>query len=100
MAEIKTDAVVEDLKALSQDAKKMVREAQDDAREKTAELSNKCLELLNTVVATAREVPSVAAAKTKEVAVTTDDYVHQNPWRAVTLSAGIGLVLGILLSKK
>ncbi|MES2024196.1 MAG: hypothetical protein V4448_01435 [Pseudomonadota bacterium] len=45
-------------------------------------------------------MPSVAAKKTKEVAVTTDDFVNQNPWRAVTISAGLGLVLGFLFSRK
>lgn len=100
MAEVKLDAVTDDLKTLSRDAKKMAREAHDDAMEKTGELSAKCVELFNSAIATAKEVPSVAAAKTKEVAASTDDYVHQNPWKAVTLSAGVGLLLGVIFSKR
>ena len=100
MAEEKMNAVTDDLKTLSRDAKKMVREAHDDVMEKNGELSAKCMELFNSAIATAKEVPAVAAAKTKEVAASTDDYVHQNPWKAVTLSAGVGLLLGVIFSRR
>lgn len=100
MTEAKVEAVSDDLKALSQDAKKMAREAQEDFMQKNGELSAKCAEFFNSAIAAAKEVPAAAVAKTKEVAVSTDDYVHHNPWRAVTLSAGIGLLLGLLLAKK
>lgn len=100
MAEVKLDAVTDDLKTLSGDAKKIAREAQDDVVAKTGELSTKCMELFNTAVASAREVPAIAAAKTKEVAASTDEYVHENPWKAVTLSAGVGLLLGVIFSKR
>jgi len=100
MAETRMDVVTDDLKTLSLDAKKMAHEAHADAMEKTGELSAKCMELFNSAIATAKEVPAVAAAKTKEVAASTDDYVHQNPWKAVTLSAGIGLLLGLIFAKK
>ena len=30
----------------------------------------------------------------------TDDYVHENPWRAVGIAAGVGFLLGILLSRR
>lgn len=100
MADTKVETVTNDLKALSEDAKKVAKEIKEDALEKSTELSNKCLDLLTTVVATAKEVPGAAAAKTKEVALSTDDYVHQNPWRAVTIAAGVGLVFGFLFAKK
>ena len=38
--------------------------------------------------------------KTKEVARATDDYVHEHPWRAVGTAAGIGLVIGLLISRR
>ena len=100
MAEVRLDAVTDDLKNLSQDTKKMAHEVHDDVMGKTGELSAKCMELFNSAIATAKEVPAVAAAKTKEVATSTDQYVHQNPWKAVTVSAGVGLLLGVIFSKR
>jgi ElaB/YqjD/DUF883 family membrane-anchored ribosome-binding protein len=100
MANANTDAVADDVKKLSKDASEVVRNAKADAMEKTGELSKKCMAFLDSAIAAAKDVPAVAAARTKEVAVSTDDYVHQNPWRAVTISAGVGLVLGFLFTRK
>ncbi|RYF36345.1 MAG: DUF883 family protein, partial [Comamonadaceae bacterium] len=29
-----------------------------------------------------------------------DVYVHENPWRAIGLAAGAGLVIGLLISRR
>lgn len=34
--------------------------------------------------------------KTREAAATTDAYVHENPWTAVGIAAGVGLAVGLL----
>ena len=38
--------------------------------------------------------------KTREAAHATDDYVKHNPWQAVGLGAAVGLVIGLLISRK
>ena len=38
--------------------------------------------------------------KTREAVHATDDYVQANPWQAVGLGAAVGLVLGLLISRK
>jgi ElaB/YqjD/DUF883 family membrane-anchored ribosome-binding protein len=100
MANANTDTITDDVKKLGKDASDVVRNAKADAMEKSGELSKKCMAFLDSAIAAAKEVPTVAAARTKEVAVSTDDYVHQNPWRAVTISAGVGVLLGFLFSRK
>jgi ElaB/YqjD/DUF883 family membrane-anchored ribosome-binding protein len=37
--------------------------------------------------------------KAKQAARATDDYVHENPWRAVGIGAGVGLIIGMLISR-
>lgn len=98
--ETKLDDVTKDVKNLSKDAKALSSEAQEDVREKAGELSKKCTEFLNSAMAAAKEVPTIAATRTKEVAASTDEYVHQKPWRAVTLSAGLGILLGVMFAKR
>tara|TARA_R110001599_G_scaffold159052_1_gene346002 strand:+ start:21635 stop:21931 length:297 start_codon:yes stop_codon:yes gene_type:complete len=94
------DTVAEDLKTLAKDTGKMAKDVKQDAIDKSEDLSKKCIAFIDSALAAAKDVPAVAAARTKEAAVTTDDYVHKNPWRAVTISAGIGLVLGVIMSKR
>jgi ElaB/YqjD/DUF883 family membrane-anchored ribosome-binding protein len=36
----------------------------------------------------------------QDAARAADDYVHENPWRAVGIAAGVGFLLGILLSRR
>ena len=33
-------------------------------------------------------------------AKTTDDYVHENPWAVIGVSAGVGLIVGYLLARR
>ena len=35
-------------------------------------------------------------ARARAVARSTDDYVHQNPWTAIAVAAGIGFIAGML----
>ena len=38
--------------------------------------------------------------KSKEAAEIADDYVRENPWSAVGIAAGVGLILGLLIRAK
>ena len=38
--------------------------------------------------------------KGKVAAKVTDEYVHENPWKAIGVSAGIGLVIGLLIGRR
>jgi ElaB/YqjD/DUF883 family membrane-anchored ribosome-binding protein len=41
-----------------------------------------------------------AVAKARKFASDSDDYVHENPWTAVGVGAGVGLLLGLLIGRK
>ena len=45
-------------------------------------------------------VAAAAIEAGKDIAATTDDYVQENPWSAIAISAGIGLLLGLAISRK
>ena len=38
--------------------------------------------------------------KGRQIARTTDDYVHDNPWQSVGIAAGVGLLVGILIGRR
>jgi ElaB/YqjD/DUF883 family membrane-anchored ribosome-binding protein len=46
------------------------------------------------------EAQEMVADRAKAAARATDDYVHANPWRAVGIAAGVGLVVGMLISRR
>ena len=43
---------------------------------------------------------SAVAADDKEAARDADGYVREHPWQAVGIAAGVGLLLGILISRR
>lgn len=45
-----------------------------------------------------RDIQQAVMVKTREAAVNTDHYVHENPWQVVGIAAGLGFVLGLLLA--
>jgi ElaB/YqjD/DUF883 family membrane-anchored ribosome-binding protein len=47
-----------------------------------------------------RDIQSAVMTKTKYAAESTDQYVHENPWKVVGIGAGLGFVLGLLMAPR
>ncbi|HVL76156.1 MAG TPA: DUF883 family protein [Noviherbaspirillum sp.] len=89
-----------DMRTLVQDAQELFREASMATGEKAEELRARGMELLEAAIEKTHELQAVALEKGKVAAKNADEYVHQNPWQAVAMSAGIGLLVGLLISRK
>lgn len=89
-----------DMKTLVQDAQDMFREATSATGMKADELRNKGMALLETAVTKAQDVQAAAMETGKELATNADDYVRENPWRAVAVSATVGVLVGLLIARK
>lgn len=89
-----------DMKTLVQDAQDLFREATSATGIKADELRSKAMALLETAVTKAQDVQAAAVETGKELATNADDYVHENPWRAVAVSATVGMLVGLLIARK
>lgn len=78
-----------DLKAVIADAEELLRATADEAGPKVQEVRERAEESLRA----AREHLKGAGAEL-------ETQVRAHPWAAVGIAAGVGLVLGILLSRK
>jgi ElaB/YqjD/DUF883 family membrane-anchored ribosome-binding protein len=47
-----------------------------------------------------QELEGDTVDRARDAARATDDYVHDHPWMSITISAVIGLLLGMLLSRR
>lgn len=45
------------------------------------------------------QIQESLSQKTKAAAEATDAYVHENPWKVVGMAAGLGLIIGLILSR-
>ena len=100
MLENNLKTVRTDLRSLLRDAQDLFREATSSTGMKADELRERGLELLDTALVKAQDLQSVALDTSKEVVDTADSYVKDNPWRAVAISAGVGVLLGMMIGRR
>lgn len=46
------------------------------------------------------EMQAALADKTTQCARQTDQYVHDSPWQAIGIAAGLGLIIGLLIRRR
>ena len=47
-----------------------------------------------------QELEGEAVDRAKAAARYTDDYVHDHPWQAIGIAAGVGLAVGLLMNRR
>jgi len=94
------DKLVGDLKALVADAEELLKATASQAGERVAEARQKIEQSLIEGKKALADAEKTLVKKSQECAEIADDYVRENPWSAVGLAAGVGLVLGLLLRGK
>lgn len=100
MLESKVKTVRNDMKTLMREAQELFREATTATGERADELRAKGMSLLDAAALKAQELQSVARDTGKEVAETADEFITANPWKAIAISAGVGVLLGMLIGRK
>ena len=88
-----------DLQALVREAQQVLREASTETGDKANMLIGKGIGLLDDTLAKAQDLQSAAIHSGREMVTTTDDYVHENPWRAIVISLSVGLLAGVCVSR-
>ena len=92
--------LIDDLKVVIADAEEILRSTKDLAGEKMVELRAHIGERLADAKVRLAETDAILREKTCAAARVTDTYVKENPWQAVGVAAGIGLLIGIFASRR
>lgn len=96
---VSKEKLMQDLRAVVTDAEELLRATAGQAGEKVAAARERIQENLAMTKARLVVAEEAVVAKTKLAARATDEYVHENPWRAVGIAAGAALVVGMLISR-
>lgn len=94
------EQVVNDIKSAIADAEDMLSATADQAGEKVANLRARIQERLKTARVRLVEAEEALVAKTRAAARATDAYVHESPWTAVGVAAGVGLLVGLIIGRR
>ena len=100
MSEVNKERLMSDIKNVLADAEDLLKQAASATGERASELRETALTRLKQAKEKAADVQVVVVEKGKKAARATDDYVHDHPWRAVGVAAGVGLLIGLLLNRK
>jgi ElaB/YqjD/DUF883 family membrane-anchored ribosome-binding protein len=98
--EVTTDQLVADLKTVMQDAEALLRATSAQTGEKIQEVRARAEASLRQAQVRLGQLEDEALKRAREVADATEDYVRENPWQSVGIAAGIGLLLGLILSRR
>lgn len=94
-----TGKLLADFKVLIGDAEELLKATTNVAGEKAAVARGRIEHSLEEGKKSLAQAEDLLLGKSKEAAKAAEDYVRENPWSAVGMAAGIGLVLGILLRR-
>jgi ElaB/YqjD/DUF883 family membrane-anchored ribosome-binding protein len=99
-SDVTKEQLIADFKVVLSDAEALIKATANQGGEALATVRAKAQESL----AIAREKLSDAQAallvRTKAAAQATDVYVHENPWQAIGVAAGLGLLIGFLMGRR
>jgi ElaB/YqjD/DUF883 family membrane-anchored ribosome-binding protein len=94
------EKLAQDLKIVIADLEDLVRATASVAEQKVAAAREKAQHNLQRAKVKLAEVEDVIIDRSKQAARATDEYVHEHPWRAVGVAAGIGIIIGMLISRR
>jgi len=92
--------LVSDMKVVVADAEEILRATAGVAGDKMGDLRERFGERLRDARMRLADAEAALVDRTKAAARATDDYVHENPWRAVGLAAAVGLLLGVIIGRR
>ena len=97
--DVDKEKLMQDFRAVLADTEELLRATAGQAGEKAAVVRERIQESLAAAKVRLAAAEEVVAAKAKEAANATDEYVHENPWKAVGIGVGVGLIVGMLISR-
>lgn len=94
------DKLMSDLRVVITDAEELLKLTAGQAGDKVAELRTRMQERMAQAKDELGQLQSAAVDQAREAAKATDHFVHDRPWTAVGVAAGIGLIAGLLIGRR
>lgn len=100
VSDVSKEKLVQDLKLVIADAEELLKATAAQAGEKVAAARERIQDRIHTAKIKLAEAEEALVIRTKEAARVTDQFVHEKPWYAVGIAAGVGLIIGMLIGRR
>ncbi len=94
------DQLMSDLKTVIQDAESWLRNGSQMTGEELANARAKFERTLSSAKADLMRLEETVVQRTKDAAKATDEFVTENPWKAVGVGAAAGILIGMLIARR
>ena len=100
MSTAQKDKLMSDLRLVIADAEELLRMTADQAGDVAADVRSRVQARMSQARDDLLQLQDAAVEKAKAAGHATDEFVHENPWKSVGIAAGVGLLLGLLVSRR
>jgi ElaB/YqjD/DUF883 family membrane-anchored ribosome-binding protein len=97
---VTTDKLMQELKAVVGDTEELLKATSSQGGDQIARIRTRAEESLRTARARMKDITQAAEAQALEAAREVDKQVHDNPWTAIGVAAGLGLAVGLMLRRE
>ena len=94
------DKLITDFKTVMTDTEELLHATANQAGEKVTAARGRVEERLRLARDELDRAQAAVVNKTRAAARATDGYVHEHPWSVAGICAGVGLLLGMLISRR
>lgn len=98
--EVTKEKLISDFKVVVADAEALLKASAGQGGEALAAVRSRVEESLAAAKEKMIDAEEELLLKTKAAAKATDEYVHDHPWNAVGIAAGVGLLVGLLIGRR
>ncbi|WP_148714267.1 DUF883 family protein [Chitinolyticbacter meiyuanensis] len=94
------DVLLGDLRNVIADTEVMLKDVAQAGGAEAQALREKISANLSAAKTKLIETEQLVAEKARVAAKATDEYVHEHPWTSIGVAAGVGFLLGLLVSRR
>ncbi len=94
------DKFMDDLRSVIEDATELLHDTSNQTDEGVVAARARTNQRLQDVIERLVTAEEVVVERTKQAAKTTDQYVHENPWKSIGISACLGAIIGMLIARR
>ncbi len=94
------DQFMEELHSMVKDAEELLHATNNQAGDAASVARARIQKSLQAVKGRLVTAEAAVVERTRHAAKATDQYVHENPWKAIGISACVGAIVGMLIARR
>jgi ElaB/YqjD/DUF883 family membrane-anchored ribosome-binding protein len=100
MDQVMKERLAADVNAVLVDAEELLKQAAHATGEEAKALRSRAQDAIGRAKDSLVHIEQRAVAQTRAAAHATDNWVHDHPWTAVGIAAGVGFLVGLVVNRK